>query len=134
QRTVALKKVASDDPEILKRFAREVELHQRLQHGNIVEAIDCITDEKGETYFVMEFLDGLSLLSYLQHEERVERVKDIHSIFDQICDALQHAHDAGVLHRDLKPGNIFLHQGSTGFQVKVLDFGIAKPLGELTAL
>ncbi len=132
-RLVALKKVNSDDPETILRFAREVNIHGRLKHKNIVEAIDCLSED-GETYFVMEFLDGMSLQNYLHYARWVERERDIWSIIVQVSDALQHAHDAGVLHRDLKPANIFLHESPQGMAVKVLDFGIAKPIGETTGL
>ncbi len=133
-RLVAIKTVTPHDPEIVKRFAQEVELHRSLSHLNIVEAIDCLETASGRTFFIMEFLYGASLQKVLQIQKRINNEEDLASILNQICDALAHAHDCGILHRDLKPANIFLLEKAGRLEVKVLDFGIAKPLGQQTGL
>lgn len=133
-RMVALKKLASESQEDVKRFEQEVKLHTRLQHKNIVEAMEFLEGEDGKTFFVMEFLDGITLELYLKAEGRVVKEEDIGKILIQICEALEHAHLCGVLHRDLKPGNIFLVDEEDKFHIKVLDFGIAKPIGEAVGL
>lgn len=133
-RMVALKKLASQEPDDVRRFEQEVTLHTRLQHVNIVEAMEFLKGEDGQTFFVMEFLDGITLELYLKAEQRVVKEEDIAKILMQICDALEHAHHCGVLHRDLKPGNIFLVDEEDKFHIKVLDFGIAKPIGEAVGL
>lgn len=133
-RMVALKKLASESQEDVKRFEQEVKLHTRLQHKNIVEAMEFLEGEDGKTFFVMEFLDGITLELYLKAEGRVVKEEDIAKILIQICEALEHAHLCGVLHRDLKPGNIFLVDEEDKFHIKVLDFGIAKPIGEAVGL
>jgi serine/threonine protein kinase len=134
QRLVAIKTVTPHDPEIVKRFAQEVQLHGRLKHKNIVEAIDCLEAQGGRAFFIMEFLYGASLRHILQSQKRIDNEEDLGSIILQVCDALEHAHSSGVLHRDLKPGNIFLLEKDNKLNVKVLDFGIAKPLGQQTGL
>lgn len=133
-RMVALKKLASEEPDDVRRFEQEVNLHTRLQHVNIVEAMEFLKGEDGKTFFVMEFLEGITLELYLKAEQRVVKEEDIAKILMQICDALEHAHLCGVLHRDLKPGNIFLVDEEDKFHIKVLDFGIAKPIGEAVGL
>ena len=133
-RLVAIKTVTPHDPEIVRRFAQEVQLHGRLKHPNIVEAIDCLETQGGRTFFVMEFMYGASLHHILQDQKRIDNEEDLAQIILQICDALQHAHVSGVLHRDLKPGNIYLLEKDNKLNVKVLDFGIAKPIGQQTGL
>lgn len=133
-RLVAIKTVTPHDPEVVKRFAQEVELHRSLSHKNIVEAIDCLEAAGGRTFFIMEFLSGASLHKVLQSQSRINNEEDLAGILMQVCDALAHAHAFGVLHRDLKPGNIFLLEQDSKLNVKVLDFGIAKPLGQQTGL
>lgn len=76
----------------------------------------------------------MSLQRVLQTQNRLDNEDELASILLQICDALAHAHQFGVLHRDLKPGNIFLLEQNNKLNVKVLDFGIAKPMGQQTGL
>lgn len=133
-RLVAIKTVTPHDPEIVRRFAQEVQLHGRLKHPNIVEAIDCLEAQGGRTFFVMEFMWGASLHHILQDQKRINNEEDLAQIILQVCDALEHAHISGVLHRDLKPGNIYLLEKDNKLNVKVLDFGIAKPIGQQTGL
>ncbi len=133
-RLVAIKTVIPTESEVVQRFAQEVQLHRRLKHKNIVEAVDCLATSTGRIYFVMEFLSGTSLHTVLQNLHRIRDEENLASIVIQICDALSHAHEHSVLHRDLKPGNIFLSEEGGQYYVKVLDFGIAKPLGQPTGL
>ncbi len=133
-RLVAIKTVTPHDPETVRRFAQEVQLHGSLKHANIVEAIDSLEAAGGRTFFIMEFLPGASLQRVLQTHTRLDNENELASILLQVCDALAHAHRFGVLHRDLKPGNIFLLEQDNKLNVKVLDFGIAKPLGQQTGL
>ncbi|MDZ4835759.1 MAG: serine/threonine-protein kinase [Candidatus Melainabacteria bacterium] len=133
-RLVAIKTVTPHDPETVRRFAQELQLHGSLKHKNIVEAIDSLEAAGGRTFFIMEFLSGASLHRVLQTQTRLENEDELASILLQVCDALAFAHQFGVLHRDLKPGNIFLLERDNKLNVKVLDFGIAKPLGQQTGL
>jgi WD40 repeat protein/tRNA A-37 threonylcarbamoyl transferase component Bud32 len=116
--------------EILARFLRETELLARLQHPGIAQIIDAGSVETPfgpQPYFAMEFVDGLPLT---RHAER--RGLDVNArcrLLVQLCEAVQHAHERGVVHRDLKPANVLVGEPSPGVaQVKVLDFGIARNL------
>ncbi|MBK7750555.1 MAG: serine/threonine protein kinase [Candidatus Obscuribacter sp.] len=121
------------DEEARKRFDREAMAMASLWHDNLVGLKGHGYSESGQTYFVMDFLDGKSLAAVLAKEGRLEQKRAL-KIFLQICRAMAHAHGAGIVHRDIKPGNIFLLDDSSGGDfVKVLDFGIAKlsrPPGE----
>ncbi|MFE8605695.1 serine/threonine protein kinase [Archangium violaceum] len=115
-------------PELYARFQREAEVTSRLGHPNIVEVFDYHNMEDGTPYLVMEYLRGVSL------SRRIRRgplpLQEALFIARQIGSALHMAHQAGVVHRDLKPGNVFLvpteSGGVVGEQVKLLDFGISK--------
>lgn len=131
-RTVALKIIAPrfmTDAESVERFRREAQAAGRLRHPNVVNVTD-FGIWKGELgpvpYLVMEYLDGLSLRELL----RREGVLPLHSvieIIEQVCVAVQKAHDSGIVHRDLKPDNIWLEPNDLGgYTVKVLDFGLAR--------
>ncbi|MBM3859123.1 MAG: hypothetical protein FJ395_05670 [Verrucomicrobia bacterium] len=115
--------VVSDDPAFAERFAREAKALAKLNHPNIV-AIHDFGRADGLFYFVMEFVDGVNLRQLL-HTGRVAP-REALAIVPQICDALQYAHDAGIVHRDIKPENILLDRQG---RVKVADFGLAKLMG-----
>lgn len=129
QRLVALKMIRSGlkDSGVILRFQQEAKAVSALNHPNIVTVYECTVSEDGTPYLVMEYLDGKTLADgdiNLNQEQAVD-------VFIQLCDALAHAHDQGVIHRDLKPGNIVFcdcpNNGSS-VSVKILDFGIAKLL------
>ncbi|CAN5572928.1 hypothetical protein BH10CYA1_BH10CYA1_21670 [soil metagenome] len=126
---VALKTLRTqglNDELIVKRFQREAELLSKLNHPRIVQVYDYGTTVRGQPYFVMDYLTGVNLAEFLkiQGPLSVEKFRDI---FSQVCGAVDHAHRCGVIHRDLKPGNIMLCKadGQSDF-VKVVDFGIAR--------
>jgi serine/threonine-protein kinase len=125
---------ATTDPESLARFKREAEIASRIGHPNIIEVLDFHTLPSGTPYMILEYLDGESLASRLRRgpiglEEALE-------IARQVGSALHAAHRAEVVHRDLKPDNIFLVPseagGTVADRVKVLDFGISKIRGSST--
>ncbi len=125
-RLVALKLLAPErvnDPKFAERFAREAQALARLNHPNIVTIHDH-GQAGGFYYLLMEFVDGVTLRQLLQ-TSRVE-AREALAIVPQICDALQFAHDHGIVHRDIKPENILLDRVG---RVKVADFGLAKIVG-----
>lgn len=121
------------DPETLARFRREAEIACRLGHPNIVEVHDFNNLEGGSPYLILELLEGESL------DERIKKgpisSEECDSFLRQMGSALQCAHSQGVIHRDLKPQNVFLVPSPTGEGspvVKILDFGISKIRGSQT--
>jgi eukaryotic-like serine/threonine-protein kinase len=113
----------------LARFRREAEVATRINHPNIVEVHDFNTLPDGAPYLVLEFLQGESLASRLRHPMEVDEVQ---RILRQVGSALQAAHAHGVVHRDLKPDNIFIVSEPMGEVIKVLDFGISKVVDSMT--
>jgi predicted Ser/Thr protein kinase len=125
-RIVALKILPpgiGEDPAFAGRFAREAKALARLNHPGIVTIYD-FGRADGLFYFLMEFVDGVNLRQLLQ-AGRVS-AREALAIVPQICDALQFAHDQGIVHRDIKPENILLDRRG---RVKVADFGLAKIIG-----
>jgi len=134
-RYVALKLIAPQfmrNEEFVERFKREARAAGRLRHPNVVDVTDFGFSGTGPSrvaYLVMEYLDGCTLSDVLQEEDRLPLYWVV-DILEQVCSAVNEAHQQGVVHRDLKPDNIWLEpNGLGGYRVKVLDFGIAK-LGE----
>lgn len=133
-RIVALKTLRTQDPVVMERFAREIKTLALLKHPNIVEAIDCLQAPSGQTFLVMEYIEGLTLEEFIKAEGCIKSEEDIASVITQICDALDHAHKQRIIHRDLKPPNIVLMEQDGKTTIKVLDFGIAKLQDELQKL
>jgi serine/threonine-protein kinase len=134
---VAIKLMARDlaaNREALARFHREAEITSHLGHPHLVTVIDFGQAESGEPYLVMEYLEGEDLDHRLRRVGRLPIETTVH-VIRQVASALNAAHDQGVVHRDLKPGNVFLVQipGEPDF-VKVLDFGISKMKAARTQL
>jgi eukaryotic-like serine/threonine-protein kinase len=127
ERRVAVKLLAehlSQDSSFVSRFRREALAAARLVHPNIVQVFDFGADaSSGRPYIVMEFVDGPSCAEILRELGRLEP-DDAVSILTQACRGLDYAHRNGVIHRDVKPGNLL--RGRDGGQVKLADFGIAK--------
>ncbi|MGH9523465.1 MAG: protein kinase domain-containing protein [Terriglobales bacterium] len=124
ERTVAIKVLNSKliaSPEVKARFEREAKVISQLQHPNICVLHD-IGNESGTDFLVMEFLEGESLADRLKKGPLA--APELLRIAIEIADALQKAHRAGVVHRDLKPGNVMLTKSGA----KLLDFGLAKPV------
>lgn len=124
-RLVAVKILPSEagrDPSFAERFAREARALAKLNHPNIITIYD-FGQEGGQTYFVMEFVEGENLRRRLRagplHPE------EVFALVGKICEALQYAHEMGIVHRDIKPENLLLDRRG---QVKIADFGIAKLL------
>lgn len=124
--TVAIKLLMSDyseDPNVQRRFIREVAILQKLDHKNIVRCLQSGIYEDG-FYFAMELVKCGTVKQVINQRESIPW-RETAECAIQICEALQHAHDNGVIHRDLKPGNLFLADDG---HVKLGDFGIARDL------
>src|ERR687895_543186 len=107
-----------------RRFRREALSAARLQHPNIVQVFDSGQDaESGRHYIVMEYVDGPSAADLLRERKRLEVDETVHIVRDA-CHGLDYAHRAGVVHRDVKPGNLLIAQEMN--TTKLADFGIAK--------
>ncbi len=111
--------------EVAERFEREAKSAARLDHHHIVRVTDFGKTETGALFLVMELLDGQPLTGRLQNRGKLEPNEAI-LLVDQILEALAHAHEHGVIHRDLKPDNVMLVEKDGHHQVKLLDFGLAK--------
>ncbi|CAN5620072.1 hypothetical protein BH10CYA1_BH10CYA1_57310 [soil metagenome] len=128
-RMVAIKMLQAqlvNDQTSIKRFKQEAKAASCLTHTNVITVYDCDVSPGGQPYLVMDYLIGESLADIIKRENHVEEMRAL-NIFIQACDALEHAHLKGVLHRDLKSSNIMLvdFEGKIDV-VKVVDFGIAK--------
>ena len=139
-RYVALKLIAPQfmrNQEFVERFKREARAAGRLRHPNVVDVTDFGFSGNGAdrvAYLVMEYLDGCTLSDVLAEENRLPLYWVV-DILEQVCAAVQEAHQQGIVHRDLKPDNIWLEPNALGgYRVKVLDFGIAKLAESGTAL
>jgi len=134
ERQVAVKLLAehlADDSQFISRFRREALSAARLVHPNIVQVFDFGLDEaSGRHYIVMEYIHGRSGAEILREETRLG-VADTLELVDGACRGLVHAHRMGVIHRDVKPGNILRSDDGA---VKLADFGIAKAAGGTSQL
>src|SRR5271165_6928080 len=126
ERQVAVKLLAehlADDPAFVSRFQREAQAAARLVHPNIVQVFDSGRDEQtGQYFIVMEYIEGSSCAEILRDEHWVD-VDEAVDIIEQACEGLNYAHRNGIVHRDVKPGNLLRSREG---QVKLADFGIAK--------
>jgi eukaryotic-like serine/threonine-protein kinase len=127
ERSVAVKLLAehlAGDEAFVARFRREALAAARLQHPNIVQVFDSGQDsESRRHYIVMEYVDGPSCADLLRERQRLEVEETVHMVRDA-CHGLDYAHRAGVVHRDVKPGNLLVARGTD--TTKLADFGIAK--------
>jgi hypothetical protein len=121
------------DPKVLARFEREVQATAKLSHWNSIDIFDYGRADDGTFYYVMEFLPGMNLAELIRRYGPMPAARALHLI-RQTCDALQEAHELGLLHRDVKPANIFAAVRGGLFDVaKILDFGLAKRLTDIDA-
>ena len=131
KRPVAIKLIKpgkAADPQALARFHREVQATAKLTHWNSIEIFDYGHSEDGTFYYVMEYLPGKSLAELVEKFGPMAPARVVH-LLEQTCAALAEAHGLGLIHRDIKPGNIFAAERGGVYDVaKLLDFGLAKPL------
>jgi eukaryotic-like serine/threonine-protein kinase len=123
-RPVAVKLLAenlANDESFRERFLREARVAARLAHPNIVQVFD-VGEDDGRPYIVMEYVDGDTLADAMRHHGKLPP-EDVVDIALQVCGGLEHAHAAGLVHRDIKPGNLLRRNDGA---VKIVDFGIAR--------
>jgi serine/threonine protein kinase len=128
-RLVALKILPGEvahDPAFAQRFVREAQALARLNHPGIVSVYD-FGEVSGLYYFLMEYVDGVNVRHLLQAGQLEPR--QALAMVPQICEALQYAHDEGIVHRDIKPENLLLDRKG---RIKIADFGLAKLVGQDT--
>jgi len=126
RRRVALKviKLGMDTKEVVSRFEQERQALALMDHPNIARVFDAGATDKGRPYFVMELVRGMKITDFcdeqgLSNTQRIE-------LFIQVCQAVQHAHQKGIIHRDIKPSNILVTVNDGKAVPKVIDFGVAK--------
>ncbi len=127
-RNVALKVLYSSimTPRAIMRFQNEAKTSSKLVHQNIASILDFGVSKEGEPYMAMELIEGMTLQRWISLEGKLD-FDDFFSVFIQVANALAHAHEKGVIHRDITPGNIMIVTGLDELPiVKVLDFGVAK--------
>jgi serine/threonine protein kinase len=117
--------IGNNAKERLERFRQEGISACRINHPNAVSVIDFVISPTGIAYLVMELLNGHTLAGELKEKRRVP-LKRCLEILVPVCDVLEQIHSLGMVHRDIKPDNIFLHQTPQGEIIKVVDFGLTK--------
>src|SRR5205085_11673458 len=130
RRRVALKiiKPGMDTKQVIARFEAERQALAMMDHPNIAKVHDAGATESGRPYFVMELVRGIPITDYCDRQRL--SIADRLELFAPVCQAVQHAHQKGIIHRDIKPSNVLvtLHDGTP--VPKVIDFGIAKATGQ----
>ena len=129
RRKVALKliKPGMDTRQVLARFEAERQALALMDHPNIAKVLDAGTTDAGRPYFVMELVKGVPITEYC--DERRLTPRERLELFVPVCQAVQHAHQKGVIHRDLKPSNVLVALYDGRPVPKVIDFGVAKATG-----
>ena len=125
-RKVALKiiKLGMDTKSVIARFEVERQALAMMDHPNIAKVLDAGATETGRPYFVMELVTGVSITEYCDKNNL--STKERLALFIQVCNAVQHAHQKGIIHRDIKPTNVMVTRYESRPIPKVIDFGIAK--------
>lgn len=129
ERKVAIKiiKPGMDSKAVVARFEGERQALAMMDHPNIARVFDGGTSEKDQRpYFVMEFVQGIPITDYC--DDHLLSTQDRLELFTSVCNAVHHAHQKGIIHRDIKPGNVMVTSHDGKPIVKVIDFGIAKAL------
>jgi serine/threonine protein kinase/Flp pilus assembly protein TadD len=131
RRKVALKivKPGMDTRQVIARFEAERQALAIMDHANIAKVLDGGVSPSGRPYFVMDLIKGVPITEFCdQNQLSAQRRLEL---FITVCHAVQHAHQKGIIHRDLKPSNVLITQHDTTPVVKIIDFGVAKALGQV---
>ena len=130
KRRVALKliKLGMDSKAVVARFEQERQALALMAHDGIARVYDCGMSERGQPFFVMELVKGVPLNTFCEQNKLSLPQRLL--LMRQVCAAVQHAHQKSVVHRDLKPGNVLVNDDAGKLQVKIIDFGLAKAMGQ----
>jgi serine/threonine protein kinase len=130
RRKVALKliKAGLDSAQVLARFEQERQALALMDHPHIARVLDAGTTDTGRPYFVMELVKGIPITRYCDEHQLTPRQRL--ELFVSVCQAIQHAHQKGIIHRDIKPSNVLVASYDGQAVVKVIDFGVAKATGQ----
>jgi serine/threonine protein kinase len=130
RREVALKvvKLGMDSRQVLERFEIERQALALMDYPNVARVLDAGTSERGRPYFVMEYVQGVSITQYC--DGKALGTRERLQLFIPVCNALQHAHKKGIIHRDVKPSNVLVTEVDGKPVPKVIDFGIARATGQ----
>jgi eukaryotic-like serine/threonine-protein kinase len=130
RRSVALKiiKPGMDSEQVIARFEAERQALALMDHQNIARVLDAGTTDTGRPFFVMELVHGVSITLYCNQSQLTMRERL--ELFMPVCQAIQHAHQNGIIHRDIKPSNVLVTLYDGKPVAKVIDFGVAKAIGE----
>jgi eukaryotic-like serine/threonine-protein kinase len=130
RRKVALKvlKAGMDTRQVVARFEAERQALAIMDHPNIAKVFDGGVTPAGRPYFVMELVRGVAITEYCDQNQQTPRQRL--GRFVDVCSAVQHAHQKGIIHRDLKPSNVLVSRHDSTSVIKVIDFGVAKALGQ----
>lgn len=115
----------ANNPDALKRFYKECDALAQLSHPNVVSVYEHGQTSNGFPYLIMDYIDGFSLADVIEETAYLEPGRAL-GLFIPVAEALAYAHKEGILHRDLKPGNIMLTRSETNETIRLVDFGIAK--------
>jgi serine/threonine protein kinase len=130
RRMVALKviKAGMDSGQVIARFEAERQALALMEHPNIAKVLDANKTENGRPYFVMELVKGVPITKYCDEQRLTLRQRL--ELFVPVCQAIQHAHQKGIIHRDIKPSNVLVTVYDGKPAPKVIDFGVAKAMGQ----
>ena len=131
RRKVALKiiKLGMDTQSVIARFEAERQALALMDHPNIAKVLDAGATDTGRPFFVMDLVRGIKITDYCDQHQLPTRKRL--ELFIQVCQAIQHAHQKGIIHRDIKPSNILVTRDDGVPLPKVIDFGIAKATNDL---
>jgi serine/threonine protein kinase len=130
RRKVALKviKPGMDSKAVIARFEAERNVLAMMSHPNIAQVLDAGTTKSGHPYFVLELVKGIPITEYCDQHRM--SIRDRLELFNSVCQAIQHAHQKGIIHRDIKPNNVLITELDGKPVAKVIDFGVAKALNQ----
>ena len=133
RREVALKvvKLGMDSRQVLERFEIERQALALMDYPNVARVLDAGTSERGRPYFVMEYVDGVPITQYC--DRKALSTRERLQLFIPVCNALQHAHKKGIIHRDVKPSNVLVTEVDGKPVPKVIDFGVARATEQRSA-